>query len=266
MSRILEDATDQITQRYKQGIHSGIDVVKYKNKLCNVLAHSEGIVVWIQTGQKNNKNATGNAYYGNCVKIKHKNGMYTLYAHLKTVKVSLNENVKKGQILGYMGNTGNAKGSHLHFEVRNRKDKKRNPVKYLDQDFLIKEDSKYLHYRGFICGENCWQDLVKEEEQYIGVFGYKLGGIFIETNIEDLQFRVYKNIKCSPFVSVNQEALLQEKEGIQGFQIKSNVKLLYRVHVLDSGWTDWFFSTLFYENVLEQENFIDGIQICVRKE
>ena len=266
MSRVLLNARNHVVRKYNPFTHRGVDVLKEENKVADVIAHSKGVVSEIVIGKKQNLKAKKVEKYGNFVKVRHDNGYFTLYAHLSDVCVHVGQSVSQGDVLGRMGNSGKTKQTCLHFEVKNRKDKKRNPVKYLDQDFLIKEDSKYLHYRGFICGENCWQDLVKEEEQYIGVFGYKLGGIFIETNIEDLQFRVYKNRKWSPFVSVNQEALLQEKEGIQGFQIKSNVKLLYRVHVLDSGWTDWFFSTLFYENVLEQENFIDGIQICVRKE
>lgn len=42
---------------------------------------------------------------------------YVIYAHLKSINVALNEGVNKGTVLGILGNTGNSKGAHLHFEV-----------------------------------------------------------------------------------------------------------------------------------------------------
>lgn len=52
--------------------------------------------------------------------LEHANGIKTLYAHMKygSVTVKLGQIVEKGTVLGYMGNTGYAFGSHLHFEVR----------------------------------------------------------------------------------------------------------------------------------------------------
>lgn len=52
--------------------------------------------------------------------LEHAGGIRTLYAHMKygTVTVKLGQIVEAGTVLGYMGNTGYAFGSHLHFEVR----------------------------------------------------------------------------------------------------------------------------------------------------
>lgn len=56
--------------------------------------------------------------YGNYVKIDHGNGKVTIYAHLTTVAVSPGQTVSKGQVLGYVGTTGQSTGPHLHFECR----------------------------------------------------------------------------------------------------------------------------------------------------
>ncbi len=56
--------------------------------------------------------------YGNYVKIDHGNGKVTIYAHLTTVAVSPGQPLSKGQVLGYVGTTGQSTGPHLHFECR----------------------------------------------------------------------------------------------------------------------------------------------------
>ena len=56
--------------------------------------------------------------YGNCVMVSHGNGVETLYGHCSSLAVSAGQYVEQGQIVGYVGSTGNSTGSHLHFEVR----------------------------------------------------------------------------------------------------------------------------------------------------
>ncbi|QOY51668.1 peptidoglycan DD-metalloendopeptidase family protein [Candidatus Sulfurimonas baltica] len=58
--------------------------------------------------------------YGNLIKISHNDGYETRYAHLKSFRrgVTRGKYVKKGQTIGYVGNTGRSTGPHLHFELR----------------------------------------------------------------------------------------------------------------------------------------------------
>ena len=130
MSRILLDGENQITNPYSNS-HPAVDVVKKWYQQDTVIAHSAGEVVMVQTGQRHNPGSTGNASYGNFVKIKHDDGYYTLYAHLKEVYVKKGDRVNKAARLGYMGDTGNAYGVHLHFEIRNQSDVRIDP----DADF-----------------------------------------------------------------------------------------------------------------------------------
>lgn len=134
MSRVFSTRKNQITQAYKKGVHDGIDLVGYSYALDYIVAHSAGTVVEARNNYKTN-DTTGSSY-GNYVKIKHDNGMYTLYAHLKymSVPVVKGEKVQKGQIIGYMGNTGHSFGAHLHFEVRDTKDVRIDPTPYIDAD------------------------------------------------------------------------------------------------------------------------------------
>lgn len=135
MSRILKTGEPRITNGYSAS-HNAVDVVKAPSQLDEIIAHSAGKVIFCQTGYKNAKGSKGNASYGNCVKIDHGNGYATLYAHLNKVYVANGQSVEQGQAIGYMGDSGNAYGAHLHFEVW--KDGKRiDPTAYLNADLPI---------------------------------------------------------------------------------------------------------------------------------
>ena len=55
--------------------------------------------------------------WGNYVAIEHEDRTTTLYAHQQEYQVKIGEKVEQGQIIGYVGSTGNSTGSHLHFEI-----------------------------------------------------------------------------------------------------------------------------------------------------
>ncbi len=218
MSRVLKTGENQITVKYGNG-HLGVDIVKKEHSLDNIIAHSDGQVVWIQTGYKNNKNMkSGNATYGNCVKIKHDNGYYTLYAHLKEVNVKLNQRVEKGQVIGYMGNSGYAFGAHLHFEVRNEKNVRIDPTPYLDAD-LPGISNIYCEYRTYDNAQKEFLPKVKDK-QLAGNKGHTIGGFQLYTygggsTCITASVMNYKNGKYN-----NSEWLTEVKDG--GFGSKDD--------------------------------------------
>lgn len=56
--------------------------------------------------------------YGNCVIIRHNNGLETVYGHMSKLLVESGQKVDAGTLIGLGGNTGHSYGSHLHFEIR----------------------------------------------------------------------------------------------------------------------------------------------------
>ena len=77
-----------------------------------ILAAADGVIEYV--------NATDRwGYgYGYYVKLKHHDGSVTLYAHCSQIAVTAEQKVFKGQVIAFVGSTGNSTGEHLHFEVR----------------------------------------------------------------------------------------------------------------------------------------------------
>ena len=71
--------------------------------------------------------------YGNYIIIDHGFGYKTRYAHLKNATVTIGRVVKRGEEIGFMGNTGRSKGPHLHYEVI-YKNRPVNPLNYYNRD------------------------------------------------------------------------------------------------------------------------------------
>ncbi|MEH7803760.1 MULTISPECIES: murein hydrolase activator EnvC family protein [Bacillus] len=90
------------------GNHFGLDIAA--KGTVSVVAAASGTVT----------NSSYSSSYGNVIFITHNiNGQtyQTVYAHLSTRSVSTGQRVEQGQFLGYMGNTGQSHGQHLHFEI-----------------------------------------------------------------------------------------------------------------------------------------------------
>lgn len=145
--QVLMHTDEVVTQSYSS-YHKAIDVVGEGHSVSDVIAVSDGTVeIAVSTVTTNNQNARGTASYGNFVKIKHDDGTKSLYAHLKpgSVSVKAGERISKGDKIGTMGNTGNAHGVHLHFEVRNSDETRMNPTEYISKkqaEPVLKSDNK----------------------------------------------------------------------------------------------------------------------------
>jgi murein DD-endopeptidase MepM/ murein hydrolase activator NlpD len=76
--------------------------------------------------------------YGNYIVIDHGFSYETLYAHLSKFEVKRGQKVKRGQVIGYVGNTGKSTAPHLHYEVR-RNGRPVNPIHFFFNDITAEE-------------------------------------------------------------------------------------------------------------------------------
>ncbi len=81
--------------------------------------------------------------FGNHVKIDHGFGYVTVYAHMSRMAVKKGQKVKRGQIIGYVGNTGLSTGPHLHYEVH-YKGKPVNPIYYFYRDLNAQDYERLI--------------------------------------------------------------------------------------------------------------------------
>jgi len=107
--------------KYKR-MHSGIDISA--NKGTPIYSSGYGKVIRIE------KKRTG---YGNNIIIKHNDEYSSLYAHLKDIKIKINDNVTPETLIGTVGKSGLATSPHLHYEVI-KNNKKVNPINYLYEE------------------------------------------------------------------------------------------------------------------------------------
>ncbi len=116
LSSYFGKRTDPFTG--KPANHTGID---FAGKLgAEIVAVADGVVTW-----------SGDRYgYGIMVEINHGNGYSTRYAHNSENLVAVGDEIRKGQVVALMGETGRATGPNLHFEVL-QNGRRVNPVKFI---------------------------------------------------------------------------------------------------------------------------------------
>ena len=110
--------------------HKGLDIAAPGGT--EIYAAADGVVIaagWNSGG------------YGNVVQIAHDNGYQTVYGHMSSVLVTTDQEVRRGQLIGLVGTTGNSTGNHCHFEVRYLGVCK-NPANYLNTTDFAASDKK----------------------------------------------------------------------------------------------------------------------------
>ena len=113
-------------------MHYGMD---YSAKVgTEIYATGDGIISKVKRSKRG---------YGNYVKINHGFGYETLYAHMSKYIVKKGQKVKRGEVIGYVGNSGISTAPHLHYEVR-KDNKKINPVNFYFNDLTPEEYEKML--------------------------------------------------------------------------------------------------------------------------
>lgn len=202
MSRVLKTGTNQVTQKYAQhkGWAKGIDIVKSPNLTDAIVAHSAGTVIKVMTGQVNGRNDIEGFGYGNYVMVLHEDNYVTVYAHLRDVYVHKGQVVGKGQEIGYMGNTGNSFGAHLHFEVRKYKENPKgltnvhdtdkfdwcDPTPYIDADlpYALLTDEMWRVQTGAFYSEENAVNLANElkSKGYKAIIKYYEGMYHVQVN------------------------------------------------------------------------------------
>lgn len=251
MSRVLKTKTNQVTQKYGKtpydNNHLGVDVVGYYNALDYIIAHSDGVVTIVQDGYDNNTRSSGMATYGNMIELEHGDGYKTRYAHLqKGLSLKKGDKVKKGQVIGYMGNTGNSYGAHLHFEVWD-KNGRIDPEPYLDKDLPTSDAT--VSYQAYT---NKWlPEVNKADNTYEGFAGINNEAITAFRCKKDNDELIYQastlnggylsEVSSKDYNANNYNSYA----GILGkpidrIRIKSTKgKVTYRVKTREDGWLDW---------------------------
>lgn len=111
--------TDPFTGETKY--HGGVDIAAAEGT--PIIAADDGIIT-----AANGVDSWGGGY-GFYVMIEHGDGYETLYGHCSAICVTYGQSVRKGEVIAYVGSTGNSTGNHLHFEVIHNRSKD-NPINY----------------------------------------------------------------------------------------------------------------------------------------
>lgn len=175
-SRFTKRRFHPVLKRWKA--HLGIDYAARRGT--PVIAAGSGKVIY----------AARMGSYGKLIKIRHKDGYETRYAHLKSYRrgIKRGKRVKKGQTIGYVGTTGRSTGPHLHFELRKRgrainpakrvqlttkklKNKERKAFVKLSSNYNesielhLKNETKYIKQKKI--EKSCYFNYTNEKKEYV---------------------------------------------------------------------------------------------------
>lgn len=206
-----------ITSRYgwrNRRAHKGIDIDLITGD--DVVSILDGVVRF----------ARYHSGHGKAVIVRHYNGLETVYAHLSSFSVKANDSVKRGQVIGKGGATGNARGSHLHLVV-NYKGIAINPEYIFDfsgnnkiranELWITKRwTTPYFHSSKrktkpelLTTKDEAIASLTKEKKIYIVRRGDTLSHISRRNNVSIRSICVANNIKSTTLLKVGQKLILE---------------------------------------------------------
>lgn len=240
MSRVIFESEKRITcgfQGYKN--HLGIDLGYRANEEYNkVYANCKGVVETVVDGLDTMPLTAGS--WGNYVLVKHPNGMYTRYCHLRkgTVKVKRGQTVDENTVLGIIGESGSVQGRHLHFEVQKTvsSSTRIDPTPYLTKP--VYEEPKKMKMKGHIqdIGWGSW------DEKAIGTTGQskRLEAFMIDAPF-DVEAKIHlQDIGWKNLGKITKDTIIGtvgEARRLECLCLKGNFE--YRVHIQNSGTTPW---------------------------
>lgn len=131
---------DRLHMSYGSRMHPIFKVMMDHNGLD--FSASKGTPVYA-TGDGKVTTAHVSDSYGNVIYIDHGHGYETRYAHLSSFAAQPGDKIKRGHIIGYVGNTGNSVSSHLHYEVI-FKGQHINPINFFQRDLSNKEYERLI--------------------------------------------------------------------------------------------------------------------------
>lgn len=221
--------------------HQGIDLISSKYGTDYIVAFADGIVSF----------AGANGGYGNVVYINHGNGYQTRYAHQKYLNVKVGDYVQKGDILGYMGTTGNSTGNHVHFEVRING----NTVNPYDYVFNGKTFETSIDYTGIITYQvytNKWLPEVNKcdntDNGYAGIYGQAITSFRCKPQNGEIIYEAHElggnwigAVNSNDYSSGNDNSFAGNlNKPIDGIRIKSTKGYVdYKVHIKGGDWLPW---------------------------
>lgn len=221
--------------------HLGIDLVSSKYGTDYIVAFADGVVTYAGT----------NGGYGNVVYINHGNGYQTRYAHQKYLNVKVGQAVKKGDVLGYMGTTGNSTGNHVHFEVRINGNTV-NPYDYVFNGKTIDSNTDYTGVITYQAYTNRWlPEVNKCDNTDLGYAGIgkepitgirakaQYGKIYIKSRtidgnwLEEVCSDNYSDGSCNSYSGILGKPIdLVKIRSTKGY-------VSYRVKTIEDGWLEW---------------------------
>lgn len=116
--------------------HAGLDFSAPEGT--PIYATGDGKVIKAHSSRYRNKSGLGNN-----IKIQHGFGYQTIFGHLSKLEVKKGQKVKRGQVIGYVGNTGKSTAPHLHYEVV-KNNRKVNPVDFFYNDLTPDQFEKMI--------------------------------------------------------------------------------------------------------------------------